>query len=95
MDQRLITGKSKRTRPAGLGGQGEEQGKFEDQTQDEADDPEGPYPGVFHDAEGGFRGVAPAQAVGGVGQTVQVQPAGDPHGQRQEHGRSRRGGQFL
>ena len=43
-----------------------------------------------------FRGAAPAQAVGGVGQAVQVQPAGDPHRQGQEQGRGRRGRQdFL
>ena len=97
MDQRLITGKSSRTAaPPGLGGQREEQGKFEDQPQDEADDPEGAHPGVFHDGEGLFRGAAPAQAVGGVGQAVQVQPAGDPHRQGQEQGRGRRGRQnFL
>ncbi len=45
--------------------------------------------------EGFFRGAAPAQAVGGVGQAVQVQPAGDPHRQRQEQGRGRRGGQHF
>ena len=94
MHQRLITGKSSRTpAPRVWVASEQEQGKFQDQRQDEADDPEGAHPGVFHDGEGLFRGAAAAQAVGGVGQAVQVQPAGDPHRQRQEQGRGRRGRQ--
>ncbi len=39
--------------------------------------PEGPHPGVLHDGQAGFRGLAAAQAVHGVRQAVQVEAAGD------------------
>ena len=58
--------------------------------------PKAPTRESFMMREGRLRGGAAAQAVGGVGQAVQVQPAGGPHREGQEQGRGRRGRQnFL
>ena len=97
MDQRLTTGKSRRTAaPPAFVGKERNRENFRTSARMRLMTPKAPTRESFMMRRAVVRGVAPAQAVGGVGQAVQVQPAGDPHRQRQEQGRGRRGRQdFL